>query len=116
MAKQPKDDPYVLEPDVLRAPAPPAQPAPVAAKGDPILEGVKKGDLVRLLVPHYDGYQLLKEGDVVRWWNDEPPSARNVARAEDEQTPLTAPAMTSGKPPDDYLDPTTGKKPVITSV
>ena len=85
-------------------------------KPDPVLTGMKKGDLVRLLEPHYDGFQLLKAGDVVRWWNDDPPNARYVALVETAQTPLTAPAMTDGKPPADYLDPTTGQTPVVQSV
>lgn len=80
------------------------------------LQDVKRGDLVRLLVPHYDGYQLLKEGDVVRWWNDEPPDERNACLPEAEQTPLDAPPMTDGKPPADYTDPNTGRKPIIGSV
>lgn len=87
-----------------------------APVGDPVLEGVKKGDWVRLLEPHFDGFQRLEAGTVVQWWNDDPPNARNVARVEDEQTPLTAPAMTDGKPPESYRDPKTGKPPVVTSV
>jgi hypothetical protein len=82
------------------------------------LEEVKKGDMVRLLVPHYDGFKLLTADSVVRWWNDTPPSdPLNVALPENsEPTPLDAPAMTDGKPPADYIDPETGKKPVILSV
>jgi hypothetical protein len=44
---------------------------------DDALEGVKKGDWIRLLVPHRDGYQLIPRDAVVRRWNDEPPSATN---------------------------------------
>ncbi len=82
---------------------------------DPVLEGVKKGDLVRLLEAHYDGFQRLEAGAVVAWWNDTPPSTRTVAYANAPQTPLDAPPMTDGKPPADYVDPHTGKKPVIPS-
>lgn len=92
----------------------PAGEPPVGS--DRVLTDIKRGDLVRLLEPHYDGYQRFEAGTVVRWWNDEPPNARNVTHADNPETPLTAPAMTDGKPPADYLDPTTGKKPVIGSV
>lgn len=89
--------------------------APEAASSTPddVLP-VKKGDKVRLLVPHYDGYQLLAADTVVEWWNDDPPSTRNACLPDADQTPLDAPAMTDGKPPAHYKDPKTGKKPVIT--
>lgn len=80
------------------------------------LDEVKKGDMVRLLVPHYDGFKLMKEGTICRWWNDTPPDERNAALPDAEQTPLDAPAMTDGKPPADYVDPETGKKPVVNPV
>lgn len=89
-------------------------PRPVVP--DAILEGVKRGDMVRLLEPHYDGFQLIPADTLVRWWNDDPPSVRYACLPEAPQTPLTAPAMTDGKPPADYVDPSTGKKPVIGSV
>jgi hypothetical protein len=92
-----------------------AEASPDAVVPDDTLP-VKKGDMVRLLVPHYDGYQLLAADTIVRWWNDAPPSVRNAALADAEKTPLDAPAMTDGKPPESYIDPNTGKKPVIGSV
>lgn len=80
------------------------------------LEEVKKGDMVRLLVAHYDGFKRIEAGTVVRWWNDDAPDPLNAALPEDsEPTPLTAPAMTDGKPPPEYIDPETGKKPVVQS-
>jgi hypothetical protein len=87
------------------------------AKAKPsTLDEVRKGDWVRLLEPHYDGFKRIEAGVEVQWWNDTPPDERNACLPEVAQTPLTAPPMTDGKPPADYLDPTTGKKPVITSV
>ena len=80
------------------------------------LDEVKKGDMVRLLVPHYDGFKRMPEGTVVRWWNDTPPDPMNAALPENsEPTPLEAAVFTDGKPPADYLDPETGKKPVVQS-
>ena len=130
MAKHPKhgdkddDNGYEHEdpqPEVIAAPAPPAPVKPTTtearpAAGDAPLKGVKKGDPVRLLVAHYDGFQRFEAGAIVHWWNDEPPTERNAATVDTPETPLTAPAMTDGKPPDDYTDPATGKKPVIGSV
>ena len=106
--------PKGTEPSVVHMPEPGPMPKAVAPD-DEVLHGVKKGDRVRLLVPHYDGYQLLPADSVVQWWNDDPPSARNAERPEVDKTPLTAPSMTDGKPPDSYRDPKTGKKPVIGS-
>jgi len=81
------------------------------------LAEVKKGDQVRLLVPHFDGFKRIPEDTLVAWWNDTPPDPMNAALPEDsEPTALTAPAMTDGKPPADYIDPETGKKPVIAKV
>ena len=80
------------------------------------LEDVKKGDLVRLLEPHYDGFQRFEAGTEVRWWNEIPPDPRNACLPEAAETPLDAPPMTDGKPPADYLDPQTGRKPVVGSV
>lgn len=77
------------------------------------LDEVRKGDLVRLLEPHYDGFQRIEAGKEVRWWNDTPPDPRNACLPDVEQTPLDAPPMTDGKPPAQYLDPQTGRKPVI---
>jgi hypothetical protein len=78
---------------------------------------VRKGDWVRLLEPHYDGFQRLETGAVVRWWNDAPPDPCNAVPADSsEPMPLDAPPMTDGKPPADYLDPLTGRKPVAGTV
>jgi len=52
---------------------------------DPILEGLNKGAWVKLLVAHFDGFQLIPAGAVCRWWNDPAygtPSALSVARAD----------------------------------
>lgn len=115
--------PAVSSPENPAVPRPEDQTAPDGAAtketrppaGDELLKGVAKGDLVRLLVPHYDGFQLFAADSIVRWWNDDPPSARNAALPETELTPLNAPPMTDGKPPADYIDPNTGRKPVIGS-
>lgn len=104
------------DPFVVPNPSEASAPAPTTSEKEPVLEGVKKGDLVRLLAAHYDGYQRFEAGSIVRWWNDTPPVARNAALVETPETPLTAPAMTDGKPPEDYIDPNTGKKPVVGSV
>jgi len=109
---------FVVAPEPLPAPEPPkpttteTRPPP----GDEVLKGVSKGDPVRLLVAHYDGFQRFEAGSIVHWWNDEPPTVRNAALVETPETPLTAPAMTDGKPPADYVDPVTGKKPIVGSV
>ncbi|WP_428660446.1 hypothetical protein [Reyranella sp.] len=83
---------------------------------NPVLAGVQKGDWVRLLEPHYDGYQLLPEGAIVHWWNDDPPSANYVALSNHGFAPDDVPHMTDGEPPADYLDPRTGKRPVPGSI
>jgi len=54
--------------------APPGSAAPAS------LAEVRKGDWVRLLEPHYDGFQRLETGAVVRWWNDTPPDPRTPRR------------------------------------
>lgn len=77
---------------------------------------VKKGDRVRLLVPIYDGVQRIEADTEISWPYDDPPLTTTAALAGAKQTPLDAPAMTSGKPPADYIDPATGQKPVIESV
>lgn len=82
------------------------------AKPPAKLEDVRRGDKVRLLVAHYDGYKRIEAGTVVDWWNDTPPDERNACLPEVAETPLTAPPMTSGKPPSGYVDPETGKPPV----
>ena len=110
---------FVVAPEPLPAPPPaPLKPTTMETRpppGDELLKGVSKGDPVRLLVAHYDGFQRFEAGSIVHWWNDEPPTVRNAALVETPETPLTAPAMTDGKPPADYIDPATGKKPVIGS-
>ncbi len=78
---------------------------------------VSKGDLVRLLEPHYDGFQRLEAGAVVRWWNEAPPDPRYAVPADSAvPAPLEAPPMTDGRPPADYVDPLTGRKPAVGSV
>jgi len=62
------------------------------------LARVKKGDWVRLLEPHYDGFQLIPRDAVVRWWNDAPPKAGNVALPDPAPLP-------------DHQDPYAGKRP-----
>ncbi len=91
-------------------------PVPEGANAPAALHEVKKGDWVRLLEPHYDGFQRIDAGTEVQWWNDDPPDERNACLASVRKTPLDAPPMTDGKPPADYLDPLTGKKPVVGSV
>jgi len=54
---------------------------------DTVLAGVKKGDWVRLLEPHYDGQQHMPAGAVVRWWNDSPPTAISAALPDREPPP-----------------------------
>lgn len=100
-----------------KQPAERHDPVPEGANAPAALQEVKKGDWVRLLEPHYDGFQRIETGAVVRWWNDTPPDPRNAAPVDSsEPTPLDAPPMTDGKPPADYLDPQTGKKPVVGSI
>jgi len=73
-----------------------------------------KGTRVRLLVAHYDGYQRLAEGTECNWWEDSKPDPANAVPVGDARpTPLDAPAMTDGRPPADYVDPTSGEKPEI---
>lgn len=79
------------------------------------LEDVRKGDMVRLLEPHYDGFQRHEADKLVRWWNDTPPDPRYACLPETPATPLEAPPMTDGKPPASYVDPVTGKPPIIPS-
>lgn len=67
---------------------------------------VKKGDKVRLIVDHHDGYQVHKAGSVVRWWSDSPPTAANAQKASDKKpTPLDAPVFPNSAPPADYVNP-----------
>jgi hypothetical protein len=80
------------------------------------LDQVRKGDRVRLLEPHYDGFKRIEAGTEVRWWNDTPPDERHACLPEVAPAPLTAPPMTDGKPPAGYLDPETGRKPVVGTV
>lgn len=56
---------------------------------DGVLNGVVKGDWVRLLRPHHDGTQLVPVDAVVRWWNDKPPPATNAALPDREPPPGT---------------------------
>ena len=79
------------------------------------LDEIKQGDRVRLLLPLFDNVQRIPEGTVIIWPFDHPPTADQACREDEKVTPLTAPPMTDGKPPADYVDPTTGEKPVIPS-
>lgn len=93
-------------------------PEPMVERVGPptTLAEVRKGDLVRLLEPHYDGFQRFEAGAAVRWWNDTPPDPRNACLPDAPATPLEAPPMTDGKPPADYIDPATGKPPAAVPV
>lgn len=71
---------------------------------------IKKGERVRLLLPYWDGFQRFEADEVIVWTNDTPPTVDQACHAADPATPLTAPAMTDGKPPADYVDPRTGGK------
>lgn len=71
---------------------------------------IKKGDRVRLLLPYWDGFQRFEADEVIVWTNDTPPTTDQACLASEAATPLTAPAMTDGKPPADYIDPRTGGK------
>jgi hypothetical protein len=71
----------------------------------------KKGDRVRLIVPHHDGMQLHREGAEVIWWANEPPLAANAVFADQKETPLNAPIFSPSAPPADYVDPATGEPP-----
>lgn len=81
------------------------------ASGQPI----KRGTLVRLLTPIFDGIQRIPEDTEIYWPHDDPPLATVAVLTGTKDTPLDAPAMTDGKPKADYIDPTTGEKPVIAS-
>lgn len=104
MADEAMDEPKVKTTDM-------AEPVLCDARGKP----VKKGTLVRLLVPIYDGVQRIEADTEIYWPYDDPPLKANAVLAGTKDTPLDAPAMTSGKPDADYVDPTTGEKPVIQS-
>ena len=60
-------------------------PVPEGANAPAALHEVKKGDWVRLLEPHYDGFQRIETGAVVRWWNDTPPDPRNAAAGGEQR-------------------------------
>lgn len=69
---------------------------------------IKKGERVRLLLPYWDGFQRFEADEVIVWTNDTPPTVDQACLASETATPLTAPAMTDGKPPAGYVDPRTG--------
>ncbi len=81
---------------------------------DEFLVAAKRGTEVRLLEPMFDNYRVVPAGMVIRWPYDHPPTRRQAVLASDRApTPDSAPAMTSGKPPADAIDPTTGKPFVV---
>lgn len=90
-----------------------AIPAKTFKEGTRYLEGVKKGDRVRLLLPIYDGVERISEGEVIMWPYDDPPTLEVACHVDQKQTPLTAPAFTDGKPPPGYVDPRTGEPPFV---
>ena len=69
---------------------------------------IKKGERVRLLLPYWDGFQRFEADEVIVWTNDTPPTTDQACLLSEVATPLTAPAMTDGKPPAGYVDPRTG--------
>lgn len=71
---------------------------------------IKKGERVRLLLPFWDGFQRFEADEVIVWTHDTSPTTDQACLATEVMTPLTAPAMTDGKPPADYVDPRTGGK------
>jgi hypothetical protein len=84
--------------------------APIKSVGqtEPRLS-IKKGERVRLLLPLWDGTQRFESGEVITWPFDTPPTVEQACLASDKETPLDAPVMTDGRPPEGYLDPRTGK-------
>lgn len=83
--------------------------APIKSVGEkePRL-AVKKGDRVRLLLPLWDGTQRFEAGEEIVWTLDIAPTTEQACLASDRETPLDAPVMTDGRPPEGYLDPRTG--------
>lgn len=74
----------------------------------------KKGARVFLLEPHHDGVRIIPAETEIAWYSDVPPTRRQARLAKDRSpTPLDAPAMTSGKPAEGQIDPTTGKPYVL---
>ena len=49
----------------------------VTYKGPRTLD-VKKGDKVRLLVPHHDGTQYFNAGEEIYWYSDTPPTVEQA--------------------------------------
>ena len=83
--------------------------APIKSVGEkePRL-AVKKGDRVRLLLPLWDGTQRFEAGEEIVWTLENPPTVEQACLASEKETPLDAPVMTDGRPPEGYLDPRTG--------
>lgn len=84
-----------------------ATPIKTVAEKEPRL-AIKKGDRVRLLLPLWDGTQRFEAGEEIVWTLETPPTAEQACLASEKETPLDAPPMTSGDPPDGYIDPRTG--------
>ncbi len=70
----------------------------------------KRGTPVRLIEPMFDNYRIVPAGVVIPWPYETPPTRRQaMLEADASPTPASAPAMTSGKPPADAIDPLTGQ-------
>lgn len=84
--------------------------APIKSVGEkePRL-AIKKGDRVRLLLPLWDGTQRFEAGEEISWPFDMAPTVEQACLASEKETPLDAPVMTDGRPPEGYLDPRTGQ-------
>jgi hypothetical protein len=85
-----------------------AAPIKTVGQVEPRL-AVKKGDRVRLLLPLWDGTQRFEAGEEIVWTLETPPTVEQACFASDKDTPLDAPAMTDGRPPEGYIDPRTGQ-------
>ncbi len=76
---------------------------------------VKKGDRVRLLLPLWDNVKLYSADEIIFWPFDYPPEVHQACLPEQGNPELLAPAMGDGRPPEGYLDASTGKPIVIES-
>lgn len=85
-----------------------APPTKLLGEKEPRL-AIKKGDRVRLLLPLWDGTQRFEAGEEISWPLDVSPTAEQACLASDKETPLDAPVMTDGRPPEGYIDPRTGQ-------
>lgn len=86
-----------------------AAPTKLVTDKAPRTLDVKKGDRVRLLQPHWDGTQYFSADEEIHWPHDVPPTVDQACLTTEKVTPLTAPAMTDGKPPVGYVDPRTNE-------